>query len=37
MDALCILRMQEEYQHKGRKLYICFTNSEIAFNRVMKR
>ena len=34
-DALFILRrMQEEYREKGEKLYMCFVDSEKAFDRV---
>ena len=35
IDAVFILRrMQEEYHAKGKKLYMCFVDLEIAFDRV---
>ena len=35
IDALFILRrMQEEYQDKGKRLYMCFVELEKAFDRV---
>ena len=38
IDALFILRrMQEEYQDRGKKLYMCLVNLEIAFDRVSRK
>ena len=35
IDTVLILRrMQEEYNAKGKKLYMCFVDLEIAFDRV---
>ena len=37
-DAVFIVKkMQEEYQKKDKKLYMCFADSEKAFDRVSKR
>ena len=32
MDAMLIVRMQEEYQKKDKKLYTCFVEMEKAFD-----
>ena len=33
MDAILIVRrMQEEYEKKDKKLYLCFVDMEIAFD-----
>ena len=38
MDAIFIVRrMQEEYQKKDNKLYMCFVDMEKAFNRVPRK
>ena len=38
MDAIFIVkRMQEEYQKKDKKLYMCFVNIEKAFDRVPRK
>ena len=38
IDALFILRrMQEEYEDKGKKLYMCFVDLEKAFNTVPRK
>ena len=38
IDALFILRrMQEEYQDRGEKLYMCLVNLEIAFDRMSRK
>ena len=38
MDAIFIVRkMQEEYQKKHKKFYMCFTDMEKAFDRVPKK
>ena len=34
LDAIFIVRMQEEYQKKDKKLYMCFVDMEKAFDRV---
>ena len=35
MDAIFIVRrMQEEYQKKDKKLYMCFVDMEKAFHRM---
>ena len=38
MDAIFIvMRMQEEYQKKDKKLYMCFVDMEKAFDRVPRK
>ena len=38
VDAIFIVRrMQEEYQKKNKKLYMCFVNMEKAFDRVPRK
>ena len=38
MDAIFIVRrMQEEYQKKGKKFYMCFVDKEKDFDRVPKK
>ena len=38
MDAIFIVRrMQEEYQKKDKKLYMCFVDMEKAFDRVPRK
>ena len=38
MDAIFIVRrMQEEYQQKDKKFYVCFVDMEKAFDRVPKK
>ena len=38
MDVIFIVRrMQEEYQKKDKKLYMCFVDMEKAFDRVPKK
>ena len=38
VDAILIVRrMQEEYQKKNKKLYMCFVNMEKAFDRVPRK
>ena len=38
VDAIFIARrMQEEYQKKNKKLYICFVDMEKAFDRVPRK
>ena len=38
VDAILIVReMQEEYQSKQKKLYMCFVDMEKAFNRVSRK
>ena len=38
MDAMFIVRrMQEEYQKKEKKLYLCFVDTEKAFDRVPRK
>ena len=38
VDEISIVRrMQEEYQKKDKKLYMCFVDIEKAFNRVPKK
>ena len=38
VDAIFIVRrMQEEYQKKDMKLYMCFVNMEKAFDRVPRK
>ena len=38
VDAIFIVRkMQEEYQKKDKKLYICFVDMEKAFDRVPRK
>ena len=37
MDAIFIVRMQEEYQKKNEKLYLCFVGMEKAFGRVPRK
>ena len=38
MDPIFIVRrMQEEYQRKDKKLYICFVDMEKAFDRVSRK
>ena len=38
LDAIFIVRrMQEEYQHKDKKLNMCFVNMEKAFDRVPRK
>ena len=37
VDAIFIVRMQEEYQKKDKKLYVCFVNMEKAFDRVPRK
>ena len=32
-----ILRMQEEYHAKGKKLHVCFVDLEKVFNRVPRK
>ena len=37
-DAIFIVRrMQEEYQKKDKKLYMCFVDMEKAFDRVARK
>ena len=37
LEALFIVsRMQEEYQKKGKKLYMCFSNMKNAFHRILQ-
>ena len=37
VDAIFIVRMQEEYQKKNEKLCMCFVDMEKAFNRVPRK
>ena len=37
MDALFILRMQEGYFNKKKKLFVCFVNLEKTFAQVPKK
>jgi len=38
MDVLFIVQnMKEEYQAKGKKLYMCFVDLKKAFKRVLRR
>ena len=37
VDAIFIMRMQEEYQKKVKKLYMCFVDMEKAFDRVPRK
>ena len=38
MDAIFIVRrMQEEYQKKEKKLYMCFVDMEKAFDRIQEK
>ena len=38
MDAIfTVKRMQEEYQKKDKKLYMCFVDMEKAFDRVPRK
>ena len=38
VDAIFIVRrMQEEYQKKNKKLYMCFVDLERAFDRVPRK
>ena len=37
IDAVFILRMQEEYHAKGKKLYICLVHLEKALDRVPRK
>ena len=38
MDAIFIVRrIQDEYQKKCKKLYVCFVDMEKAFDRVPKK
>ena len=37
VDAIFIVRVQEEYQKKDKKLYMCFVNLEKAFDRMPKK
>ena len=38
MDAILIVRrMQEKYQKKDKKLYMCFVDMEKAFHRVPRK
>ena len=38
VDAIfTVRRMQEEYQKKGKKLYMCFVDMKNAFDRVSKK
>ena len=38
MDAIIIIRrMQEKYQKKDKKLYMCFVNMKKAFDRVPRK
>ena len=34
IDAVLILRLQEEYHAKGKKLCMCFVDLEKAFDRL---
>ena len=36
-DAVFILRLQEEYLDKEKKLYMCFVDLETAFDRVPRK
>ena len=38
IDAVFIMRrMQEEYNDKGKKMYMCFAHLEKAFDRVPRK
>ena len=37
VDAIFIVRMQEEYQKKDKKLHICFVDMEKTFDRVPRK
>ena len=37
VNAIFIVRMQEEYQKKDKKLYTCFVDMEKAFDRVPRK
>ena len=38
LDAICFVRrMQEEYQKKDKKLYMCFVDMEKVFDRVLRK
>ena len=38
MDAIFIVkRMQEEYQKKDKKLYMCFVDKEKSFDGVLRK
>ena len=37
VDAIFIVRMQEKYQKKDKKLYMCFVGMEKAFDRVPRK
>ena len=37
IDAVFILRLQEEYLDKEKKLYMCFVDLEKAFDKVPRK
>ena len=37
INAVFILRSQEEYLDKEKKLYMCFTDLEKAFDRILRK